>query len=170
MKIYSHRDERTLSLERPSFPLSINCFRILIDQRKRDKESFMYLEARIDTVDTAGAQPCKITSAPILTLLKDHTNKIIIGEILPDSLKCPLSQAKLAFERLELLMILGETTIPGFPSRFAYTAQANKIDFLPRASEMLPTHRCTNLVATLWGGNAGQHCNFSVHDEVRQLM
>jgi hypothetical protein len=91
MKIYSHRDERALSLERPSFPFSINCFRILIDQRKRDKESFMYLEARIDTVDTAGAQPCKITSAPILTLLKDHTNKIIIGEVLPDSLKCPLS-------------------------------------------------------------------------------
>jgi hypothetical protein len=43
MKIYSHKDERALSLERPSFPLSINCFRNLIDQRKRYKEGFMYV-------------------------------------------------------------------------------------------------------------------------------
>jgi hypothetical protein len=43
MKIYSHKDERALSLERPSFPLFINCFRNLIDQRKRYKEGFMYV-------------------------------------------------------------------------------------------------------------------------------
>jgi hypothetical protein len=53
MKIYSHRDERVLFWERPSFPFSINCFRILIDQRKRDKESFMYLEARIEVLNHA---------------------------------------------------------------------------------------------------------------------